>query len=104
MELIQEPEKSEDDQAERSVQPSEVVRLRDHLNRMVDELHRKLEKKEEEVQDKWRWEREQLIKVQEEMKKGLRTRQKCCQFQFVRIRHFLRGSLSGSVQTVPNRI
>ncbi len=57
------------------MKPSEVLRLRDHLNRVVDDLHKKLEKKEQEMQDKWRMESEELKQRQEMKKKALKSHQ-----------------------------
>jgi hypothetical protein len=48
-----------------------VVRLRDHLNRMVDDLNRRLEQEELQLLDKWRLESERLQQKLEEEKTSI---------------------------------
>ncbi len=65
--------------------PNEVVRLRDHLNGVVEDLKQRLERGESDLREKWRREGERLRERQEEEKKGIYTRQerdmaelRCC--------------------------
>ncbi len=55
--------------------PNEVVRLRDHLNGVVEDLKQRLERGENDLREKWRREGERLRERQEEEKKGIYTRQ-----------------------------
>ncbi len=55
--------------------PNEVVRLRDHLNGVVEDLKQRLEKGESDLREKWRREGERLRERQEEEKKGIYARQ-----------------------------
>jgi hypothetical protein len=55
--------------------PNEVVRLRDHLNGVVEDLKQRLERGESDLREKWRREGERLRERQEEEKKGIYTRQ-----------------------------
>ncbi len=55
--------------------PDEVVRLRDHLNGVVEDLKQRLERGESDLREKWRREGERLRERQEEEKKGIYTRQ-----------------------------